>query len=43
MVSLQGNHITTVPLQDAISEMRRVPIDSDMIRTGRSVGISFGD
>jgi 6-phosphofructokinase 1 len=43
MVSLQGNRITTVPLQDAISELRRVPIDSDMIRTGRSVGISFGD
>jgi 6-phosphofructokinase len=43
MVSLQGTSITTVPLQEAISEIRKVPKDSDMIRTGRAVGISFGD
>lgn len=42
MVSLQGTSITTVTLQDAISEIRKVPLDSDMIRTGRAVGISFG-
>ena len=42
MVSLQGTSIATVTLQDAISEIRKVPLDSDMIRTGRAIGISFG-
>lgn len=43
MVSLRGTRITTVPLQEAISEIRKVPKNSDMIRAGRAVGISFGD
>ena len=43
MVSLQGTSITTVTLQEAISQIRKVPLDSDMIRTGRAIGISFGD
>lgn len=43
MVSLRGTAITAVPLQEAISEIRKVPLDSDMIRVGRAVGISFGD
>ena len=43
MVSLQGTKITTVSLQESISEIRKVPLDSDMIRTGRAIGISFGD
>jgi 6-phosphofructokinase 1 len=43
MVSLQGTSITSVPLQDAINEIRKVPVDSDMVRAARAVGISFGD
>lgn len=42
MVSLQGTRITTVPLQEAVKEIRKVPLDSDMIRAAKAVGISFG-
>lgn len=43
MVSLRGTGIAAVPLQDAINEIRKVPVDSDMVRAARAVGISFGD
>lgn len=43
MVSLKGTDIVTVPLIDAIKELRKVPLDSDLIHAARSVGISFGD
>ncbi len=43
MVSLQGNNITTVDLQEAIKEIRKVPIDSKLIDAARSIGITFGD
>ncbi len=43
MVSLKDNHIISVPLQDAIQELKLVPPDSDMIRAAKAVGISFGD
>jgi hypothetical protein len=32
-----------VPLEHAISEIKTVPIDSDVILTARELGISFGD
>lgn len=43
MVSLRDNNIEAVPLTDAIEEIKLVPIDSDMIRAAKAVGISFGD
>jgi len=43
MVSLQGTSINTVPLTEAIKDIKKVPTDSDIIRTARSIGISFGD
>ncbi|MEN6351523.1 MAG: 6-phosphofructokinase [Syntrophomonas sp.] len=43
MVSLQGNEITTVPIKEAIKEIRKVKPDSDLVQAARGVGISFGD
>ncbi|MCL6636193.1 MAG: ATP-dependent 6-phosphofructokinase, partial [Peptococcaceae bacterium] len=43
MVCLRTPKIETVPLAEAVGEQRLVPVDSDIVRTARQVGISFGD
>ncbi len=43
MVSLRGSVVTTVPLEEAIGELRKVPVDHELIQVARAVGISFGD
>jgi phosphofructokinase-like protein len=43
MVALQSSSIITVPLEEAISKTKFVPLDSDVILTARELGISFGD
>lgn len=43
MVSLYHDQIVTVYIQKAASEPRKVPVDSEIIRTGRQLGICFGD
>ena len=43
MVSLQANEIVRVPIAKAASQPHQVPVDSDIIRTAREVGVSFGD
>jgi phosphofructokinase-like protein len=42
MVALQAANIVTVPLSQAIANIKTVPTDSQLIRTARDVGISFG-
>lgn len=43
MVAYRSAKIVTVPLERAISEMKSVPLDSDIILSARELGISFGD
>ncbi|MCD7974665.1 MAG: 6-phosphofructokinase [Phascolarctobacterium sp.] len=43
MVSLFHDHIVTVYIQRAASEPRLVPVDSEIIRAARQIGICFGD
>ncbi|MFN7947106.1 MAG: ATP-dependent 6-phosphofructokinase [Blastocatellia bacterium] len=43
MVALQSAKIVTVPLEKAVSKMKSVPLDSDIITSARELGISFGD
>ena len=43
MVALDPPHIKSVPLEDAIGQMKRVPLTSDIIRAARDMGITFGD
>ena len=42
MVALQAADIITVPLADAIANIKTVPPNSQLIRTARDTGISFG-
>ncbi|MGI6712385.1 MAG: 6-phosphofructokinase [Bacillota bacterium] len=43
MVCLKGQNVLTVPLKDASEKLKRVPIEGDLVKTAKSVGISFGD
>lgn len=43
MVSLQTPRIVPVSLSEAVGELRRVPLDSDLLTTARAIGISLGD
>ncbi len=43
MVCLRGTQIKDFPLEKVGGRQRRVPLNSDLIRTSRAIGISFGD
>ena len=43
MVALDPPTIKAIPIEDAISKIKHVPLDSDIVQTARDVGISFGD
>jgi ATP-dependent phosphofructokinase / diphosphate-dependent phosphofructokinase len=43
MVALSPPNVHAVPLEDAIRELKRVPLDGDTVLTARELGISFGD
>ena len=43
MVALQSPHIVTIPLKQALAEIKRVELNHDVVRTARESGISFGD
>ncbi|WP_413671182.1 6-phosphofructokinase [Massilia cellulosiltytica] len=43
MVTLDGPGIGTVPLAEVAGRTRRVPLDSDTVRTARDLGICLGD
>ncbi len=43
MVALQGQEIVSVSIEEVGGRTRTVPLDSSIIRTARSVGMSLGD
>jgi 6-phosphofructokinase 1 len=43
MVALDPPEVRYVPLSKAIRRVKTVPLGSDVVRTGRELGISFGD
>lgn len=43
MVCLHGTNIESVPIMDAVKELRRVPPQGDIVTAAKSVGIAFGD
>lgn len=43
MVVLQNSRITTVPIEEAIKQIRLVDPESDWVRAARDTGVSFGD
>jgi phosphofructokinase-like protein len=42
MVALQAADVVTVPLSEAIANIKTVPPDGQLVRTARDTGISFG-
>src|SRR5215207_4102842 len=42
MVALHAANIRTVPLEEAIANLKTVPPESQLVRTARDVGVSFG-
>ncbi len=43
MVALDAARVRAVPLADAVRHTKLVPVDHDLIRAARAMGISFGD
>ncbi len=43
MVSVRGQHIELVGLEEATQGLRTVPLDSDLLSTARDLGLCFGD
>ena len=43
MVALDPPDVRAVPISEAVSEVKRVPVDGDIVSTARALGISFGD
>ncbi|MFL5580193.1 MAG: 6-phosphofructokinase [Gemmatimonadaceae bacterium] len=43
MIALQSPHIVTVPIGEVLAHPRRVDPQHDVVRAGRTTGISFGD
>ena len=43
MVAIQGGRIVSIPLEDAASKTKFLPVDHPMIQVARDIGISLGD
>ena len=43
MVAHRPPDTDAIPLTEAIGRLRTVPLDGDILRTGRALGIGFGD
>jgi 6-phosphofructokinase 1 len=43
MTALRSPEIVPVPIERVVGKTRYVPVDGDLVRTARSVGIAFGD
>ena len=43
MTALKSPDIVAVPLECVVGRTRNVPVDGDVVRTARNVGIAFGD
>ncbi len=43
MVAIKNDRLLLVPLAEATGPLRRVPLDSNLLQTGRDMGLCFGD
>jgi 6-phosphofructokinase 1 len=43
MAALRSPDIVAVPLEEIVGKTRNVPVDGDLVRTARSIGICLGD
>lgn len=42
MVALKSSRVITVPLEEAIVDIKKITLEGQLVRTARDVGISFG-
>ena len=42
MVSYQAYHVDSVPIEDAVHQLRLVDPEGEMVNAAKAVGISFG-
>lgn len=43
MVALDPPNVEAVPLAEAVAELKRIPVDGDVVQTARAMGICLGD
>ena len=43
MVSLQGDTITAVPIEEAVGKLKNVPPEGELVRVAKSIGVEFGE
>lgn len=43
MVSYQAYHVSSVPIEDAVNQLRRVDPHGEVVNTARAIGICMGD
>jgi hypothetical protein len=43
MVALEGQRIVTRQLCEVVGKTKNVPLDSDLVKTARALGITFGN
>jgi 6-phosphofructokinase 1 len=43
MVTLRPPDVQSIPIKEAISSLKKVPLDSDVLQAARGIGISLGD
>ena len=43
MVANNPPDIVPIPLADVVGRIKTVPLDSDLIKTARAIGVSLGD
>ena len=43
MVALRDGHMTAVPMSDAVSQQKQVPLDSDLVRAALDLAICLGN
>jgi 6-phosphofructokinase 1 len=43
MVAMRNNEIVPVPLSEVAGKLKTVPLDCEVIKTARDIGVSFGD
>ena len=43
MVSYQAYHVDSVPIEEAVSKLRLVEPEGEVVQAARAIGISFGD
>jgi 6-phosphofructokinase 1 len=43
MVAFDPPDVIAIPLEQMVGKIKQVPLDNDLVRTARAIGVSFGD